>query len=58
MPLFYNSFQQALGASEEIFTFMDAQDDVQEKKRAIVLKGFKQGIGLRRWALRMRATAR
>jgi subfamily B ATP-binding cassette protein MsbA len=32
--LFYNSFQQALGASEEIFKFMDAQDDVQEKKRA------------------------
>jgi ATP-binding cassette, subfamily B, bacterial MsbA len=41
---FYNSFQQALGASEEIFKFMDAVDDVQEKKRAFVLKGFKQGI--------------
>ena len=41
--LFYNSFQQALGASEEIFKFMDAQDDVQEKKRAFVLKGFKRG---------------
>ncbi|MBW8747787.1 MAG: ABC transporter ATP-binding protein, partial [Acidobacteria bacterium] len=26
--MFYNSFQQALGASEEIFRFMDAQDDV------------------------------
>ena len=38
--LFYNSFQQALGASEDIFKFMDAQDDVQEKKRAYVLKGF------------------
>jgi subfamily B ATP-binding cassette protein MsbA len=42
--LFYNSFQQALGASEEIFRFMDAQDDVVEKKRAHVLKGFKESI--------------
>jgi ATP-binding cassette, subfamily B, bacterial MsbA len=42
--LFYNSFQQALGASEEIFKFMDAQDDVQEKKRAYVLKGFHEAI--------------
>ncbi len=42
--LFYNSFQQALGASEEIFKFMDAQDDVVEKKRAHVLKGFKDSI--------------
>jgi subfamily B ATP-binding cassette protein MsbA len=41
---FYNSFQQALGASEEIFKFMDATDDVQEKKRAFVLRGFKEGI--------------
>ncbi len=41
---FYNSFQQALGASEEIFRFMDAVDDVQEKKRAFVLKGFSEGI--------------
>jgi ATP-binding cassette, subfamily B, bacterial MsbA len=43
-PVFYNSFQQALGASEEIFKFMDAQDDVREKKRAFVLEGFKDGI--------------
>jgi subfamily B ATP-binding cassette protein MsbA len=43
-PMYYNSFQQALGASEEIFKFMDATDDVQEKKRAFVLKGFKEGI--------------
>ena len=42
--LFYNSFQQALGASEEIFTFMDAQDDVVEKKKAHVLKGFTRSI--------------
>jgi len=44
MALFYNSFQQALGASEEIFKFMDATDDVQEKKRAFVLKGFNESI--------------
>ena len=37
--LFYNSFQQALGASEEIFRFMDAQDDVREKKRARAAEG-------------------
>ena len=27
---FYNSFQQAVGASASIFDFMDSQDDVQE----------------------------
>jgi subfamily B ATP-binding cassette protein MsbA len=41
---FYNNFQQALGASEDIFKFMDAHDDVQEKRRAHVLKGFNEGI--------------
>jgi len=44
MPVYYNSFQQALGASEEIFRFMDAQDDVVEKRRAYVLKEFKDSI--------------
>ena len=42
--LYYNSFQQALGASQEIFRFMDAQDDVVEKKRAHVLRGFKDSV--------------
>jgi subfamily B ATP-binding cassette protein MsbA len=42
--MFYNSFQQALGASEEIYHFMDSQDDVVEKKRPVVLKGFKESI--------------
>ena len=42
--LFYNNFQQALGASSEIFNFMDAQDDVREKPRAIALKGFHQSV--------------
>ena len=32
--LFYNNFQQALGASSEIFRFMDIEDDVLEKPRA------------------------
>jgi ATP-binding cassette, subfamily B, bacterial MsbA len=42
--LYYNSFQQALGASEDIFRFMDAQDDVVEKKRPFLLKNFKEEI--------------
>jgi subfamily B ATP-binding cassette protein MsbA len=42
--LYYNSFQQSLGASEEIFRFMDAQDDVREKRRATTLKGFSRSI--------------
>jgi ATP-binding cassette, subfamily B, bacterial MsbA len=42
--LYYNSFQQAMGASDEIFRFMDAQDDVVEKKRAYVLREFRQSI--------------
>ena len=40
MPTYYNSFQQAVGASEEIFKFIDAQDEVQERKKAIGLRGF------------------
>ncbi len=42
--LFYNSFQQALGASEDIFRFLDAQDEVVEKKEALVLKSFENTI--------------
>jgi len=44
MPVYYNNFQQAAGASQEIFRFMDAQDDVVEKKRAFALKGFKESV--------------
>jgi subfamily B ATP-binding cassette protein MsbA len=48
--LFYNSFQQALGASDEIFHFLDEQDDVREKRRAKTVAGFRdriafQGVG-------------
>ena len=38
--LFYNNFQQALGASSEIFKFMDLEDDVREKPQADVLSKF------------------
>jgi len=43
MPTYYNAFQQAVGASGEIFKFIDAQDEVLERKKAIALKGF-QGL--------------
>ncbi len=42
--LYYNNFQQALGASSEIFTFMDDQDEVQEKPRAVQIKAFRESI--------------
>jgi len=38
--VFNNNFQQALGASSEIFKFMDLEDDVKEKPRAKVLARF------------------
>ncbi|MGB6975493.1 MAG: ABC transporter ATP-binding protein [Terracidiphilus sp.] len=41
---FYNSFQQAMGASTSIFGFFDAEDDVKERPRAIILKSFSQSI--------------
>jgi len=44
--LFYNSFQQALGASSEIFKFMEIRDEVQEKPGAIVLPPFSRKIEL------------
>ncbi len=41
---FNNNFQQALGASEKIFDFLDAHDDVREKAGAIKLPPFRDGI--------------
>jgi subfamily B ATP-binding cassette protein MsbA len=41
---FYNSFQQAMGASSSIFSFFDAEDDVRERPRAATLKGFERHI--------------
>ena len=42
--LFHNNFQQALGASSEIFKFMDVEDDVKEKPRARVLPKFSSTV--------------
>ena len=42
--LFYNNFQQALGASSEIFRFMDVEDDVKEKPRAKPLPKFSSTV--------------
>jgi ATP-binding cassette, subfamily B, bacterial MsbA len=44
--LFHNSFQQALGASSEIFKFMDIRDEVQEKPGAPALLPFSRKISL------------
>ena len=41
---FYNSFQQAMGASMSIFSFFDVQDDVKERPHAVALKKFAQGV--------------
>jgi subfamily B ATP-binding cassette protein MsbA len=42
--MFYNSFQQALGASESVFKFMDAKDEVREKTHPRKLPGFHDSI--------------
>lgn len=47
MPIYYNSFQQAAGASQEIFRFMDAQDEVRERRRAPALPAFSATVEFR-----------
>ncbi|HUN89892.1 MAG TPA: ABC transporter ATP-binding protein [Terriglobales bacterium] len=42
--IYNNSFQQALGASESIFNFMDTEDDVIERPGAAALKSFSDVI--------------
>jgi len=42
--LFYNNFQQALGASSEIFKFMDTEDEVREKPGAKPVPAFSKSI--------------
>ncbi len=42
--LFNNSFQQAVGASSEIFKFTDSEDDVREKPGARKLPAFSRNI--------------
>ena len=41
---FHNNFQQALGASEQIFNFLDARDEVRQKPGAVKLPPFHAGI--------------
>ncbi len=42
--MYYNNFQQALGASEKIFLFLDEKDEVPDKKGAVELADFREGI--------------
>ncbi len=42
--LFNNNFQQALGASSQLFEFMDAEDEVREKPNATRLPGFSRSV--------------
>ena len=44
--VFNNSFQQALGASSQLFKFMDTQDVVLEKRGAKALPKFSQSVEL------------
>jgi len=44
MAFFNNSFQQALGASQEIFRFMDEEDEVKERPGAIALPAFRERV--------------
>ena len=46
MAFFNNSFQQALGASQQIFRFMDEVDEIQERPDAIVLPAFRDRVRL------------
>jgi ATP-binding cassette, subfamily B, bacterial MsbA len=42
--LFNNNFQQALGASSEIFKFMDTEDEIREKPNAKPIPPFSRGV--------------
>ena len=44
LAMFYNNFQQALGASDKIFQFLDEEDELPEKKSAVRLSGFRDAI--------------
>ena len=59
MPLYYNSFQQATGASQEIFRFIDEQDELPEKKKGCCAGGvFRMPWSLTgRYGLRMSGRA-
>ena len=55
--LFNNNFQQALGASSEIFKFMDRDDDVREKAGARPLRSFAKDIRFENVSFSYRADA-
>jgi subfamily B ATP-binding cassette protein MsbA len=44
MAFFNNSFQQALGASQEIFRFMDEEEPIKDKPGAIALPAFRDRV--------------
>ncbi len=44
MAFFNNSFQQALGASQEIFRFIDEKDEIAERPNAISLPAFRDRV--------------
>src|SRR5215467_3263250 len=44
MAFFNNSFQQALGASQEIFRFMDEEEPIKDKPGAITLPAFRDRV--------------
>ena len=44
MAFFNNSFQQALGASQEIFRFMDEEEQISDRPDAINLPGFRERV--------------
>jgi ATP-binding cassette, subfamily B, bacterial MsbA len=44
IALFNNSLQQALGASSEIFRFLDEPEEIQEKRGAIALPAFRERV--------------
>jgi len=44
MAFFNNSFQQALGASSEVFRFLDEVDEIKEKPGAIALPAFRDRV--------------
>ena len=55
MPTYYNSFQQAVGASEEIFKFIDAQDEVLRTQKGDCAQGLRRPHRIPRCPIRLRA---
>jgi ATP-binding cassette, subfamily B, bacterial MsbA len=44
MAFFNNSFQQALGASQEIFRFMDEEEQIKDKPGAVAMPAFRERV--------------